>query len=1278
MRLQYRGPVWICERTIIVTGNEGVMAVRASSRAIAKLAAAAGVLASVELAAQPLQTAPVNPDFVEYMESASMAGGAGGVGIVPAPVAIPPTGAEAGGAFDIPLPSARPPLRPGEQWADSGLGSWLFASLYSLEGCLMSFPLPGDPPEWNFSETNMKKQAKDRWGRSSGNAFMAAALLAGGVAPQNEGDPRFPPWNGEDPLPRAIPPLPVQVREILFLPGRQGPLDNKLITEKALRWWGPVYAEFFHDESYVTSDRLGYYYPYRRAPNRAVAIDGYRDDYPGSSFKPDQPGDGAFRCRTLWKSTDGNQYPNQYNRLWISYYDANLAANYSVLFRGHLANEDHTPFEQVYQYDELGWTTSVGLARNHLWAANIFQAGPSHEKLAGVGFYTTAAGTKYSLWIYTGASPDDPVTGGDLVYHAEGERWQAGYYGLEFDGEVEVKVNEPFSVVLKLETPGYRFPQAAETWIKGYTEGARSSPGQSYYSLNGSDWTDLWHWRPNANFCIKAYKPHATAPVRWPSELQLTPDNPRAGDGLAVEWVPVQSALDGAGDQAQAIKGSTVRWYRAEPASARLTLFREDTFSGADFDPRIDGSLVRKDQRWRAWARTEFYDGTADEDFSDTVRVKNTRPDPPGSLQINPPTPLSTEPLLVTWTASSDRDGDSLTYKVAPWINGVHQAAYDQVVSGERATIPARATRGGDVVRVWVRAYDGEAHSTPAATPDVTVGNTPPAPVSGLAPDSGSPTSAEPVRFTWRAGADLDGDDLTFDVECLINGAAVASYGKTGLTTCAVVIPADATAKGDTVQVRVTADDGQARSSSVDSPVVNIRNTPPSAPRSLKISPASPTVTDDLVATASRSTDHDGDAIVGYEYQWRKRIPGTEDWRAWRHSGATLDASTTETGDVWQARARASDGEDWGPWLEAPTPVAVDSDVPVLAWVGVPGYLGDGHDPQTGPADVQDFTWRVHITGVPGLARLDIERLTDARTWQLWSSTGVTLESGDPATGAVYRANSTLPNGTYRYRFWTNKPAPPPSSLAVYGIGPPTQWTYGPRVIGPPQLWCTGLQGRRTDFLHPQVGDASLTQFAWTVQYSDGDWDLPSVRRLDLQRKDSEGNWRGFGSEAMDIWAGRPYTGKFYSFKRKLPAGKYRYRFRFADDDGPATCSETVGPDATAWVFGPTVLPSVPPPGSSPGTIASLTARQTRAGVQVTFSLSSAGSVGLRVLNLAGRPVHRLYTNRSCEAGTNTLLWNAHDDTGLAVPGGVYLVEVTAATEGGSQTRALTQVSIRR
>jgi hypothetical protein len=81
-------------------------------------------------------------------------------------------------------------------------------------------------------------------------------------------------------------------------------------------------------------------------------------------------------------------------------------------------------------------------------------------------------------------------------------------------------------------------------------------------------------------------------------------------------------------------------------------------------------------------------------------------------------------------------------------------------------------------------------------------------------------------------------------------------------------------------------------------------------------------------------------------------------------------------------------------------------------------------------------------------------------------------------------------------------------------------------------------------------------------------------------------------------------------------------------------------------------------------------------GAQVTFSLSSAATVDVRVLNIAGRQIRAVTRARECEAGLNTIAWSGMSDVGLRVPRGLYLIELTSHVEEGARCRALASVKI--
>ncbi|MGE5531024.1 MAG: hypothetical protein ACM3VW_02760, partial [Bacteroidota bacterium] len=83
-------------------------------------------------------------------------------------------------------------------------------------------------------------------------------------------------------------------------------------------------------------------------------------------------------------------------------------------------------------------------------------------------------------------------------------------------------------------------------------------------------------------------------------------------------------------------------------------------------------------------------------------------------------------------------------------------------------------------------------------------------------------------------------------------------------------------------------------------------------------------------------------------------------------------------------------------------------------------------------------------------------------------------------------------------------------------------------------------------------------------------------------------------------------------------------------------------------------------------------------GMVMTYSVTKACSVNIRVLNLAGRSVKVLAANKVVAAGMQTQLWNLMSDAGTKVPVGTYLLQIDAVTENGQSVRGLTQVRVGR
>jgi len=64
--------------------------------------------------------------------------------------------------------------------------------------------------------------------------------------------------------------------------------------------------------------------------------------------------------------------------------------------------------------------------------------------------------------------------------------------------------------VVRLNTPGNKYPVPVEYPISGFSSGARAGRGESFVSGSGSVWTDLSTAYPNANVCLKAFTRSST------------------------------------------------------------------------------------------------------------------------------------------------------------------------------------------------------------------------------------------------------------------------------------------------------------------------------------------------------------------------------------------------------------------------------------------------------------------------------------------------------------------------------------------------------------------------------------------------------------------------------------------------------------------------------------------------------------------------------------------------------------------------------------------------
>ena len=456
----------------------------------------AGCFSAIAQGVGEATLAPENPDFADYLMDTALYGAEsvqkGYVsGLIPEPInlshlngisllnasiaAIPPV------TFDLRTQNKLTPIR-----NQGSCGScWSFATMGSLESSLM-------PAEsFDFSENNLKNLAGfDIACCSGGNRTMSTAYLtrwAGAIAeaddPYNQGSCASPTGR----LPKK------HVQEVIYLPTRSSALDNDAIKQ-AVMTYGAVYTTYYHSDSYYKSTTRGYYYSGSANSNHAVCVVGWDDNFSRSNFLTPPLGDGAFIIRNSWGT-----YWGQSGYFYMSYYDSRMGKTENAVFRAEPADNYNT----IYQYDTLGWIGNTGYGSSSAWFANVFTA-TSNSPIAAASWYAAAPNSTYTLYVYTNPSAG-PISSAGPVATKSGTIDTAGYHTIRLDSSVPVTAGQRFSVVVKINTPGYSYPIPIERPYSGYASGARANSGESYMSSSGTSWTDVASYYANTNVCLKAF-----------------------------------------------------------------------------------------------------------------------------------------------------------------------------------------------------------------------------------------------------------------------------------------------------------------------------------------------------------------------------------------------------------------------------------------------------------------------------------------------------------------------------------------------------------------------------------------------------------------------------------------------------------------------------------------------------------------------------------------------------------------------------------------------------
>jgi hypothetical protein len=83
-------------------------------------------------------------------------------------------------------------------------------------------------------------------------------------------------------------------------------------------------------------------------------------------------------------------------------------------------------------------------------------------------------------------------------------------------------------------------------------------------------------------------------------------------------------------------------------------------------------------------------------------------------------------------------------------------------------------------------------------------------------------------------------------------------------------------------------------------------------------------------------------------------------------------------------------------------------------------------------------------------------------------------------------------------------------------------------------------------------------------------------------------------------------------------------------------------------------------------------------GLGISYTLSRAAAVEITVMNLSGRAVRVLSSDRVATAGLNQAVWDLRGGTGTKVPAGRYLLRIQALADNGQQVSCIVPANVGR
>lgn len=300
----------------------------------------------------------------------------------------------------------------------------------------------------------------------------------------------------------------------------------RTVIKEHIKSKGPVFSDIYQElEQSYNANTGAYCYKGDKQSNHAVTIVGWDDNYAVSNFnqanRPKNPG--AYIALNSQGNTIGKD-----GYLYISYEDKIIEESmYGISGIEEYTNIDEIPYDKIYQYDELGYSYTVGANTNKLMAANVFSRDNSKiEHINEVGVFIPST---MGIQVYVNGNNGDKTQLTQVA--VEVNNIEPGYHVIKLANPIKL-TGDKFVVAVKYINKEEKGRIPLETNLKeagvmdksNFFDTAKANAGESFVSLDeGTSWQDINGLKisdtitlRNTNACIKAYTTTSNEPVTTP------------------------------------------------------------------------------------------------------------------------------------------------------------------------------------------------------------------------------------------------------------------------------------------------------------------------------------------------------------------------------------------------------------------------------------------------------------------------------------------------------------------------------------------------------------------------------------------------------------------------------------------------------------------------------------------------------------------------------------------------------------------------------------------